>query len=1401
MAHSSRAFTDPAERMVGNAPVITALRQQIHHLATFDAVGSPHVPTVLLQGETGTGKGLVARVLHDAGPRARGPFIDVNCAAIPETLLEAELYGFEAGAFTDAKRANPGLFETASGGTLFLDEIDALPLPLQAKLLRSIEDKRVRRLGAVDDRSVDAKVVAAAQTPLARQVSAGRFRADLYHRLAVVVLEIPPLRERGDDVLLLAQHFLRRYADAHGLAPKRLHPSAQTWLRGYDWPGNLRELSQLMERATFLSPEAIIGAETLDRLRLPGPSPAVPVEPGAASSAGPPPADEPSRIRSALVQAAGNVLRAARLMGMSRNALRYRMLRYGIVREARDSSPAAPPEDRTTSRSAPLPASAAIWEKKPVAVLAVDLTFPAAGADVAAFEPWTLATRWQRMLAERIEGFGGVLLERAPSVYTAVFGVPRALEHMPRRAAQAALAIRHLVEEAGGPEPSPEARLSVHLGEVLADQRAGSPDGQMLGLGDTLTLPVRLLGLAAPGEIMASSTAGRALGRSFILEPRASAAARDEVAAYAVIGLKPEPLAPAMSGSQPFARFVGRTRELAELRRGLGLAKQGRGQIVAVVGEAGVGKSRLCYEFKQDAGHESLGIEISCVSHGKSHSLLPLIELLERYCELSPRDDQQIRREKVTGKVLAADPGLADSLPYLLALLGLPDPTSSLAQIDPPIRRQRTFEALKRLLLQESVNQPVLLVVEDLHWLDDDTQGFLDLLGESVPTARLLLLVNYRPEYRHSWLGKSYYAQIRLDPLAADEAQELLAGLVAERGELTQLILDKTQGNPFFIEELVQALLEQGVLVRDTGSAAMCRLAADSRPVNEVELPPTLQGVLAARIDRLPSDERALLQIVAVLGNEFPLGLARMVVNRPDEEVQRLLGRLRSSEFIYEQPAAPETAYIFKHPLTQDVAYASLPLAERRALHARAAGAIETLFSERLDDHLSALAHHYLRAEMTEQAVEYLGRAGQQSVERSAYAEAVGHLNRAIGLLGTFPETPERRQQELGLQIALGPALMAIKGLGAPEVEQVFTRARELCAEAGETPELFKVLQGLSVFHALRVKLRAAEELVEQRRRLAERLPHPAFLPQAHIARGHVLLALGDVTGARAALDRGMALYNPRQHHTLAFGTGLDPSGRDHAAIVLWLLGYPEQALASLRQAVGLARERSHPFSLAVAHNFAAMLHQLRREPALAREPAEAAMTLSAEHGFAMFHAFGMIFGGWALVGQGRVADGLTLMQEGIAAHRATGAELLRPYLLSLLAEAHGRAGQPSEGFAALAEALAAAEKSEERWWEAELHRLRGMFLVAGAAETDKAPPVEAEACFQTALEIARRQGARSVELRAAVSLGRSWQRRGNSEEARSLLAEVHGWFTEGFDTPDLQEASALLDSLSAPKT
>jgi predicted ATPase len=572
-----------------------------------------------------------------------------------------------------------------------------------------------------------------------------------------------------------------------------------------------------------------------------------------------------------------------------------------------------------------------------------------------------------------------------------------------------------------------------------------------------------------------------------------------------------------------------------------------------------------------------------------------------------------------------------------------------------------------------------------------------------------------------------------------------------------------------------------------------------------------VQAVLASRIDRLPPLEKDLLQTLAVIGKEFSLSLLKQVVNKPEEELQGLLSHLRAAEFIYEQPTFPEVEYTFKHALTQEVAYNSLLLERRKVLHERTAQAIEALFHSRLEDHYSELAQHYSRSGNTEKAIEYLHLAGQQAVQRSAHAEAISHLTTALELLQTLPDTPERAQQELTLQISLGVPLQATKGSGAPEVERVYTRARELCQQIGETPQLFLVLVGLHVFYLLRGEGRTTHELAQQILTLARRVQDPTLLLQAHRALGASLFWMGEFASAQTHLEQAITLYDPQRHRSDVVLYGFDPGvvSLSLVAHALWYLGYPDQALKRSHQALTLAQELSHPDSMVFALSFASRIHHFRGEVQAAQERAEALLTLATEQGFVQWMAQAPLHLGWALTGQGQTEAGIAQLRQGLAAWRAIGAELGRTHYLAWMAQALGKAGQAEEGLSVLAEALAVADKNEERLYEAELYRLKGTltlqkfqvsgskFQIADPRPLTPDPQAEAEACFHKAIEIARRQQAKSLELRAVMSLSRLWQQQGKKAEARQMLAEIYGWFTEGFDTADLKEARALLEEFS----
>ena len=859
-----------------------------------------------------------------------------------------------------------------------------------------------------------------------------------------------------------------------------------------------------------------------------------------------------------------------------------------------------------------------------------------------------------------------------------------------------------------------------------------------------------------------------------------------------------------LSARRGLTPFVGREREIAAMAGALEHARTGHGQIVAAVGEAGAGKSRLMYEFKTNIPDGCKLLEAYSVSHGKASAWLPVLELLKSYFELADEDDDGRRAEKVEAKVRALDPSLADTLPYILSLLGIAGAGAPLAMMDAQIRRRRTLEAVKRFIICESLKQPLVVIFEDLHWIDAETQELLDLLVDSRVSARVLLLVNYRPEYHHEWGNRTRYTQLRLDPLEGQSADEMLQALLggdASLQSLKRLIIDKTEGNPFFMEEIVRALVEQGVLVRNGAT----RL---TKSLTEIHVPPTVHGILASRIDALPASEKDLLQTLAVIGKNIPLNLVKHITASPDDRLEPVLKGLRAAEFIYEQPASRETQYTFKHALTQEVAYNSVLMERRRLLHECTGEAIEALFKDRIDDHLAELAHHYSRSANTRKAVEYLFRAGSQAAARFAYSEAVSRLSSALEFLKQLTDDAERAPTELLVQSVLGRSLGIVKGFAAAELEPVYARARELCAQIHDSAFSFRILYGQWLMRWWKLELHTALELADELLVIAEDVKDPAMLLAANRARGTTLFFLGELVSANEHQEKALAVFDLRQPvpeeleaHRLdsrapavVLNEDVAPGHElvdDFLYFGLWGLGYLDRAWAISREMMEVAQRSSDPNVLSQASCFVAIHNLIRGDGSAAQKYAEESMALTEERGLASFSAMATTVNGAALIVQGRYEEGIARMRRGISAWRATGGTP-QAWYFSFLASGLARVGQPQEALAVVEDALSSVEKTGEQLSNPALHQVKGELLLA----QNSSDRIKAEQCFRTAIEIARGQSARITELRATTSLARLLARQGRRAEARAMLADIYNWFTEGFDTVDLKDAKALLDEL-----
>jgi class 3 adenylate cyclase/tetratricopeptide (TPR) repeat protein len=1001
-----------------------------------------------------------------------------------------------------------------------------------------------------------------------------------------------------------------------------------------------------------------------------------------------------------------------------------------------------------------------------------------------------------QLMIEAVRRYDGHVVRSAGDAIFALFGAPTAHEDHPQRALYAALRMQQelrrysakLREEGTAPL---ELRIGANTGEVVVRfNSTGEAPAEYTPIGHTTNLASRMQALAPTGSIAVTEATQRACEGYFTfraLGPTRVKGVSAPVNVHEVTGIGALRTRLQRAAGRGLSKFVGREREMMEMRSALELVKQGRGQIVAAMGEAGLGKSRLFYEFKVTSQSRCLVLETFSVSHGKASSYLPVIELLNNYLEIEAADDARKRREKITGKVLTLDRMLEDTLPYLFALLGVEETAGALAQMDAQVRRRRTLEAIKRILLRESLNQPLIVIFEDLHWVDPETQVLLDLMADAIANARVLLLVNYRPEYHHGWGSKTHYAQLRLDPLGKASAEELLDALLGNEATLQtlkRLVIEKTQGNPFFMEETVQVLLDEGVLVRN-GAVKL------TKPLSELHIPPTVQVILASRIDRLPADEKDLLQNLAVMGKEFPLGLVKKVTGKSDDELERMLGDLQLGEFIYEQPALPDVEYTFKHALTLEVAYNSVPTERCRVFHERTGDALESLYAERIDDHLAELVHHYTRSPNLDKAADYLASAARQAHSRSAFSEALSLARAGVELITTLPPTLERRRGEFNLYYALLLAARVVEGWASSQALSGYRRMLELAHETNaDDKALFMAVHGMWLNHAIAAQYEESGAMATQTLDLAKRIKMPATLADAHHARAFTLYWTGHISEALPEFDQAIEVC-PDGAGRLSVD-GNDPLAwtLSYKALCTWHIGYPDQALRAVNSLRERAFSLNQPYTEAYALWFETYVRCWRGEVFETQELCEKVAARVEERGFALLRGLNRINEGWVASVRGQHEQGIALTRSAIA---LWGIPFLFTYHSSMLAEACLRAGSYQEAVEAVAAGREHVTRTGEHYGESELERVAGeTLMLMGAAYA-----IEAGQCLRRAVAIAREQGAKSWELRATVSLARLLVGQGRRDEARAMLAEIYGWFTEGFDTADLKDAKALLDHMN----
>jgi class 3 adenylate cyclase/predicted ATPase len=1006
--------------------------------------------------------------------------------------------------------------------------------------------------------------------------------------------------------------------------------------------------------------------------------------------------------------------------------------------------------------------------------------------------------RFQSESAGIITQAGGHVARYMGDGLLAYFGYPQAHEDDAECAVRAGLDLAAKVGQLVLPSREPlKVRIGIATGLVVVGETVGEGSSREQPIyGRTPNLASRLQGLAPHNAVVVADGTRRLVGDAFVCEELGSYELKGiegHVKVWRVTGERVvESRFDAMRAGK-LTQFVGRQSELDQLLRLWERAKAGEGQAALMSGEPGIGKSRLSQAlFEQISSEPHLTLRCQCSPHHVNSPFYPIIRQLERAARFERDDTADVKLNKLEALLsIAGETTLADAALFA-ALLSIPTGRRyPPLNLEPQQQKNQTIAALMRHLRGLAHKQPMLFVVEDIHWIDPTT---LDLIGrsiEAISRAPILFLITFRSEFFPLWLDRSNVTLIRLNRLGREQAHAMIVDIAGGKtlpADVVEQIVSKTDGVPLFIEELTKTVVD---LLHDAGNRYV---SAGSLPPSVI--PTTLHDSLMARLDRLAA-VKEIAQVAAVIGREFSYRLLAKVTPATEASLQGALARLTTAELIFGRGEPPDSTYVFKHALVQDAAYSSLLRAKRQQLHGRIAEVLEEHFADAVETQPELMAHHLVQAGLARRAIDYLRKAGKRAIERSANAEAIEHLQRGLELLHSLSEDPEQRQVALEFEVMLGQAMIAGIGYAAPETMKVLLRAKKLINVSTEASLRFAILYGIWACYYVggevdMQRVTAAEFLAE-----AERHGDTAALCLAHRALGTTYVTMGEFAAARRHLEQARGLHDADRHprHPFHYGQDIGATVLCYLSWALWHLGYVDQASEVAAEAVKRAEAISHPFTLAYTLCHArGMLDVFRRCSEDTQSYADVVVSLCSELEFPFWAAGGRILGGWAATCQGQVDAGVEALKRGLADWRSTGARLWLPMFLALEAEAHAKADRNDAALHSIEQALVVSEETGERWAVPEVLRIKAGLLLGGGLPRAE----EAESLLTKSLEIARRQQALSWELRTSCDLARLWRRRGRGEEALNLLRSVYGRFTEGFATPDLQAAKALMESLTA---